>query len=117
MYNFLKTKHTTTHMCGGREDHGCKNLAHTSKSRQVKRSKWLQLLGSRFACLQGRNDGGGKWGTVPGRELLWGCRITAGAPKSPNNVTSTFFNTVHLVPKELRFEHGVANLLLAPGAI
>jgi len=50
IYNFLKTSHTT-HMCGGREDHGCKNLAHTSKTRQVKRLKLLQLLGSRFACL------------------------------------------------------------------
>jgi len=33
------------------------------------------------------------------------------APKSPNNVTSAFFNTVHFFPKELRFEHGGANLV------
>ena len=34
-----------------------------------------------------------------------------GAPKSANNVASTFFNTVqHLLPKDLRFEHGGANL-------
>jgi len=46
-----------------------------------------------------------------------GRRITMGAPKSPNNVTDTFFSTVHLLPKDLRFEHGAPNLLLAPGAI
>ena len=45
-----------------------------------------------------------------------GRRMTAGAPKSPNNATSTFFNTVHLLSKDLRFEH-VPNLLFAPGAI
>jgi len=39
------------------------------------------------------------------------------APKSSNNVTSSFFNTVYLLPKKLRFEHGYAKLLLAPGAI
>jgi len=36
--------------------------------------------------------------------------MTAGAPKCPNNVTSTFFNTVHLLPKDLRFEYGGAKL-------
>jgi len=50
IYNFLKTKHTA-HICSGRKDKGCKNLAHTSKTRQVKHPKWLQLLGSRFECL------------------------------------------------------------------
>jgi len=44
-------------------------------------------------------------------------RITMGAPKNPSNVTSTFFNTVHLLPKDLKFEHGASNLLLVPGAI
>ena len=55
-----------------------------------------------------------------GAESLWGRRITSGdaerlrgAPKSPNNVTSIqyiwfwkTFNTVHLLPKDLTFEHG-----------
>jgi len=31
-----------------------------------------------------------------------------GASKIPNNVASTFFNTVYLLPKDLRFEHGGA---------
>jgi len=35
-----------------------------------------------------------------------GRQITMGAPKRPNNVTSTFFNTVHSLRKELSFEHG-----------
>jgi len=44
--------------------------------------------------------------------------MTAGAPKSLNNATSIFFNTVHLLPKDLKFEHGgTKNLLLAPGAV
>jgi len=41
--------------------------------------------------------------------------MPAGSPKSPNNVTSTFFNTVHLLPKDLRFEHGGAKLAPCPG--
>jgi len=50
IYNFLNTKHTT-HICSGRKDKGCQNLAHTSKTRLVKHPKWLQLLGSQFDCL------------------------------------------------------------------
>jgi len=54
---------------------------------------------------------GGEGAQLPGH------RITMGAPKSPNNVTSAFFNTVHLLPKDRRFEHGAPNLLLASDAI
>jgi len=35
--------------------------------------------------------------------------------KNPNNVTSTFFNTVHWVQKAIRFEHGGAKLDSCPG--
>jgi len=35
-----------------------------------------------------------------------------GARKSPNNVTSTFFNTVHLLPEDLGFEHGAPSNLV-----
>ena len=45
-----------------------------------------------------------------GRVITADERITAGAPKSPTNVTSTCFNTVHLLPKELKFERGGAKL-------
>jgi len=41
--------------------------------------------------------------------------MTAGAPKSPKNVTSIFFNTVHLLPKDLKFEHGGAKLFSCCG--
>jgi len=34
-----------------------------------------------------------------------------GGPKSYNNVISTSLNTVHLLPKDFRFEHGGANLV------
>jgi len=60
-----------------------------------------------------------------------GAELLMEAPKSPNNVTSTFFNTVNLPSKDLRltigapnFDHGGAgstrgapNLFFAPGAI
>jgi len=45
----------------------------------------------------------------PGAESL------RGAPKSPKNVTGTFFNTAHLLPKDLRFKHGGAKLASCPG--
>ena len=37
--------------------------------------------------------------------------------KSPNNITSTFFSAAHLLPKDIRFEHGRAKLVSYPGAI
>jgi len=37
------------------------------------------------------------------------------APKSPNNVTSTSFNTLHLLPKDFIFKHGSAELASYPG--
>jgi len=42
-------------------------------------------------------------------------RLTMGAPKCPNIVASTFFNAVHLLPKELRFEYGGAKPVYCPG--
>jgi len=59
--------------------------------------------------MQGRNEGEN---ISPGAESL------RGLPKSSNNVASTFFNTVHLLPKDLRFEHGAVKLAsMTPGAI
>jgi len=58
---------------------------------------------------QGPNKGG-KGGTIPRVSNHCGR-----APKSLNNVTSTFFNTIHMLPKELRFEHGSAQLASCPG--
>jgi len=49
---------------------------------------------------QGRSEGG-----------------NARAPKSPNNTASTFFNTVQLLPKDLRFEYGGAKLASCLGRI
>jgi len=43
-------------------------------------------------------------GSNTGRQTCF--LVTRGAPKSPNNVTNTFFNTAHLLPRDLRFEHG-----------
>jgi len=51
-------------------------------------------------------------GTIPwvpihygSAESLQGAKLLLEAPKSPNNVTSIFFNTVNLPSKELRFDH------------
>jgi len=41
--------------------------------------------------------------------------MTGEAPKSLNNVTSTFFNTVHLLAKDLKFYYGGAKLASCPG--
>jgi len=66
---------------------------------------------------KGHNEGG-KRGTVPwGPNHRGGADSPRGAPKKPNNVTSTFFNTVHLLRKDLRFEHEGAKFLIVPGAI
>jgi len=64
----------------------------------------------------------GKGGTLTrapshsgGAEILRGRRMIAGAPKNPINVTRTFFNTVHLLPEDVRFENGGAKLASCPG--
>jgi len=57
----------------------------------------------------------GVWSGVRGAQFPGG-RITMGAPKSPVNVASTLFNTVRLLPEDLRFEHSGAKYFLAPGA-
>ena len=54
-----------------------------------------------FANGQGRNEGG----------------TISRAPKSPDHVTSTFFNRVHSLPKVLRLEHGGAKLASCTGPI
>jgi len=64
---------------------------------------------------QGRNERG-QWGHNSLRaESLWGDKLLQEAPKSPNNVTSTFFNTANLLLKELSFDRGGAKLAFCPG--
>ena len=58
---------------------------------------------------QGRNEGEQGGHNSPGAESK------RGAPKSPNNVAGTFFNIVHMLPKDLRFEHGGAKRISCPG--
>jgi len=64
-----------------------------------------------------RNEGGTIPGchNSPGDKSLWGRRMTARGAESPNNVRSNFFNTVHLLPKDLRFKHGGAKFASCPG--
>jgi len=51
----------------------------------------------------------------PGRWITMGRRSTAWCVKNPNNVASTFFTTIYLHPKDLRFEHGGTKLAFCPG--
>jgi len=53
--------------------------------------------------------------TMGGRITMGGAEWLRAAPKSTNNVASTFFNIVHLLPKGLRSEHGGAKLASCPG--
>jgi len=81
---------------------------------KVMRKKVIYLLGEQShknsnSCTQGRNDVVARGAQFPGR------RIAMGAPKSPNNVTSTLFSTVDLLPNDLTFEHGGAKLASCPG--
>jgi len=49
-------------------------------------------------------------GVTRGEQFL-GRRMTAGDEKSQKcHITSTFFNTVHMLPKNFRSEHGGAKL-------
>ena len=55
-------------------------------------------------------------GTIPrARNHYGGAKLLRVAPKIPNNVTCTFSNAVNLLAKDLRFEHGVAELVSCPG--
>ena len=66
-------------------------------------------------CKQGCNEGG-QGGTIPLARNYYGGTKSLQELKRPNNLTSIFFNAVHLLPSDMRFEHGGANLHLAPGA-
>ena len=52
-------------------------------------------------CGQGRNEGG-KGAQLPGRQLLWGCRITAGGPNHCGGrrkvpTMSQIFSSIHYI--------------------
>ena len=49
--------------------------------------------------IQGRNDGAACGAQFPGHRITTGSvEWLRGTPKSPNNITSAFFNTVHILP-------------------
>jgi len=80
------------------------------------------LLQAPAFCADGVNMGVTRGAQFHGRQFTmgalnhcWGAELLREAPKSPNTITSTFFNTVNLLPKELRFEHGGAKLASCPG--
>ena len=61
-----------------------------------------------FIAYHQRRNEGGKGAQFRGR------RIIARELKSHNNVISTVFKTMHLLPKHLSFEHGGAKLVFFP---
>jgi len=58
---------------------------------------------------------GSKGAQFPGSNHYGGDKSLQGTPKTPNNATNTFFNTVHLLPKDLGFENGGAKLAACLG--
>jgi len=57
----------------------------------------------------------GQGGTIPREPKHYGgAESLRGALKTPNNVASTFFKAVHLLPKDLRLKHGGAKLASCP---
>jgi len=81
--------------------------------------QWLSQPPSLY-CIQGRNEEGDKGDALPwalshcrGPKSLRGAPDGSGrALKSLNNVTSTFFNTVHLLPKDLFWTRGCRTCFL-----
>jgi len=67
---------------------------------------FLSETGKLFANVQGRNDGGQGEEFSGAESLRRGAGWLRRAPQSTDNVISTFFNTVHLLPNNLNFEHG-----------
>jgi len=61
-----------------------------------------------WAYLQGCNEGG-QWDAIARAPRH------CGAPNSPKNFTSTFFNVVHLLPKDPSYELGGAKLASCSG--
>ena len=95
-----------------------KNPEFTVKKKQKKKLTYqmLKKIKSNMKCtlpvLARGITKGARRHNCPGSESLWGHRITKGdtewlwrTSKSPHKVT-TFFNTVHLLLKDLSFEHG-----------
>jgi len=53
-----------------------------------------------------RSNEGVNWAQFPGRRINMVAPNDWGASKSPYNDTSTFFNSIDLLPKDLKYEHG-----------
>ena len=77
---------------------------------------WMKAKIGRFCAGFGRMQWryeGGKGGAFPRVPFPCGCAESLRrAQKSLNSVTSTFFNAVHFLPKDLMFEHRAPKLFL-----
>jgi len=72
----------------------------------------LSETGKLFASVQGRNEGVTIF-RAPNH--YGGARWLPRTQKTPDSVTNIFFSRVHLLSKDLRFEHGGAKLASCPG--
>jgi len=60
---------------------------------------------------------GERGGIYPSAESLWEAESLRGAPKSPTNVASTFFNSIYAFERPSGWNIVPPKLIIAPGAI
>ena len=111
---FIHSFSCLLYLWGGSRGSNLRRTRNTSQS--------TAISGSSAVFTPSRGVKRGKGGSISpapnhygGTELLQGAPNDRGSLKSLNNVTSTFFNTVYLFPKDLRFEHRTAKLASCRG--
>ena len=78
-------------------------------SKPLKRTEWNYKFGEFKGVTRGQGD------KIPRAPRHYGgAKSLRGAPTNPDNVASLFFNTAHLLPKDLNFEHSGAKLASCP---
>jgi len=78
-------------------------------------TSWMLFIKIFLLCWQGSNNGWQGGHNSPGVESLYGGRKTVGMPKNRYNITSSFFCTVLLFPKDLVVRTSGAKLSSCPG--
>jgi len=76
---------------------------------------WLTVYMSACHGIRGVTMGEEGGHNPRGKNFYGAAESLREAPKIRNIVTCTFFITVHLLPKNLKFEHGGAKLASCPG--
>jgi len=117
-YKYITSELSARKFCAGPEMKLTSSLGgiqHAGASETASESVYC-LFSVVVSDYKGRKRRRGKRDTIPRAPNHYGgADSLRGTPKSPNNVTSTFFNTVYLFPKDLRFERGGSKLDSCPG--